>query len=165
MRHKALRSAILEVGLFYQKGWSVDHIAHFTYQLQRRRLRIEDQAMRARLAAARQQEPERLMVAYQIEEPQAESRVGYAIRTSIEEARISNQRLIDRVRAQLSKRLSRPEEISDQELPCAVCGEPAIGWTYVNRDRNGHRVTDGYATCAAHSSEEAVERLIGTRAG
>ena len=165
MRHKALHSAVLEVGLYYQKGWSVDHIAHFTYHLQRRRLRTQEQAIRARRAAARQQEPERLMVAYQIEEPQAESRVGYAIRTSIEEARITNQRLIDRVRAQLSKRLSRSEEINDLELPCAVCGEPATGWTYVNRDRNGHRVTDGYATCAAHSSEEAVERLIGTRAG
>ncbi len=165
MRHKALHSAVLEVGLHYQKGWSVDHIAHFTYHLQRRRLRAQEQAIRARRAAARQREPEQLTVAYQIEEPQAEARVGYAVRTSVEEARITNQRLFDRVRAQLSKRLSRSEEIDDLELPCAVCGEQATGWTYINRDHDGHRVTDGYATCAAHRSEESLERVVGTRTG
>ena len=38
----------MEVGLFYEKGWSRDRIARFTFRLQRRRLR----AMRSAQAQA-----------------------------------------------------------------------------------------------------------------
>ena len=39
MTRSVLRSAILEVGLFYEKGWSAERIAKFTYRLRRRRAR------------------------------------------------------------------------------------------------------------------------------
>ena len=51
------------------------------------------------------------------------------------------------------------------ELPCAACGEPATGWSYFAHDRGGQRVIDGYATCAAHRSDESPGELTETRAG
>lgn len=44
MRQAALHSAVLEVRLYYEKGWSRGRIAKFAFGLQRRRLR----AIRAR---------------------------------------------------------------------------------------------------------------------
>ena len=46
MGNGALHSAVLEVRLFYEKGWSRERIARFTSRLNRRRLR----AIRARQA-------------------------------------------------------------------------------------------------------------------
>ena len=48
MRRSTLHSAVMEVGLFYEKGWSRDRIARFTFRLQRRRQR----AMRSAQAQA-----------------------------------------------------------------------------------------------------------------
>ena len=53
MTRTALRSAVLEVGLFYEKGWSPERIARFTFRLQRRRRRAEEAAARADQAAHR----------------------------------------------------------------------------------------------------------------
>jgi hypothetical protein len=44
MRNGALHSAVLEVRLYYEKGWTRDRSARFTFRLNRRRLR----AIRAR---------------------------------------------------------------------------------------------------------------------
>jgi hypothetical protein len=44
MTRTALRSAVLEVGLFYEKGWSPERIARFTFRLQRRRRRAAEAA-------------------------------------------------------------------------------------------------------------------------
>ena len=49
MRNGAIHSAVLEVRLFYEKGWSRERIARFTFGLQRRRLR----AIRVRQAPVR----------------------------------------------------------------------------------------------------------------
>ena len=53
MARSALHSAVLEVGLFYEKGWSPERIARFTSRLQRRRRRAEEAAARADRAARR----------------------------------------------------------------------------------------------------------------
>lgn len=164
MTRRALHSAVLEVGLFFQKGWSVDHIARFTFLLHHRQLRAQKAAARAQMAA-RGPQPERLPVAYQIHQRQADAQIAYEVAPSRAEARATNQRLVDRVRAQLSKRLSRSERTDGLGLPCSVCGEPATGWTYIHTDHDGQRVIDGFATCAAHRAEESVERVIETRAG
>jgi hypothetical protein len=73
--------------------------------------------------------------------------------------------LFDRLHALLRKRLSGPGAPDRLGLPCAACGQPATGWSYVVHDRDGQRVIDGYATCAAHRSDESIEKLAGTRAG
>jgi hypothetical protein len=77
MTRTSLRSAVMEVGLFYEKGWSVDRIARFTFRLHRRRLRALDEAAHARRAAlaSNGQGPS---VAYQIE-PEPDSRIGYDV--------------------------------------------------------------------------------------
>jgi hypothetical protein len=163
MTRKALHSAVLEVGLYFQKGWSVDHIAWFTHRLQRRRQRASDEAARARIAA-RAIHAQGLTVPYQIE-PHPDPSIGYAVSTSTAEARIANERLFDRLRARLSKRLSGSESRHRLGLPCAACGQPATGWNYVAHDEDGQRVIEGYATCAAHRLEESQETLAGTRTG
>ena len=150
MTPKTLRSAVLEVGLHYQKRWSVDRIARFTYRLNRRRIRAEEAAARASRAAS--QAPGQAQgVAFQIGQ-EGDPRIALAEAMAAAEARKANQRLFDRVRAQLSRRLSRSDEPSAVNEPCWVCGKPATHWTYVDRD---HRVraTDGYATCAEHHSD------------
>jgi hypothetical protein len=163
MTRKALRSAVLEVGLYYQKGWSVDHIAWFTFRLHRRRLRAREEAARVR-RAARAVHAKGLTVPYQIE-PHPDRSIGYAISTSTAEARIANDRLFDRLRARLSKRLSGSESRHRLGLPCVACGQPATGWNYVAHDEDGQRVIDGYATCAEHRSEESLETVAATRTG
>lgn len=44
MTRTVLHSAVLEVGLFYQKGWSTERIATFTFRLRRRRRRATEAA-------------------------------------------------------------------------------------------------------------------------
>lgn len=163
MTHKAVHSAVLEVGLHYQKGWSVDRIARFTFRLHRRRLRAQEEAARRRRAAGAARLRE-LPIAYQIGEA-GDPGIGYGATVSAAEARTTNQRLFNRVRAQLSKRLSRSAGREGLDLRCSVCDKPATGWTYITRDHDGGRVTDGYATCAAHRSEESLEKVAETRAG
>ncbi len=163
MTRKALHSAILEVGLYYQRGWSVDHIAWFTFRLHRRRLRAREEAARAR-RAARALQAQGLAVPYGIGS-HPEHRVGYVVATSTADARTANERLFDRVRVGLSKRLSRSDARDRLGLPCAACGKPATGWSYVVDFDGDQQVVDGYATCAAHRSEEALETSAGTRTG
>lgn len=163
MTRKVLYSAILEVGLYYQKGWSVDHIAWFTFRLHRRRLRAREEAARAR-RAARAPRAEGLAVPYAIES-HPEPRVGYVVTTSTAEAKTANERLLDRLRVGLSKRLSRSDARDPLGLPCAACGKPATGWSYVVDGDGGQQVVDRYATCAAHRSDEALETSAGTRTG
>lgn len=43
---------------------------------------------------------------------------------------------------------------------CAVCAEPATGWTRIDGMADGKPVIDGYPTCLAHRSREAVEQLL-----
>ena len=162
MKRKALRSAVLEVGLYYQKGWSVDRIAWFTFHLHRRRLRAREEAARIR-RDARAGRGQGLTVPYQIE-PHPDRSIAYSVPISRAEA-VANERLFDRLRARLSKRLSGSEERNRLGLPCAACGEPATGWNYVAHDEGGQRVIEGYAACAAHRTEESVEISAGTRTG
>jgi hypothetical protein len=63
MRNGAIHSAVLEVRLFYEKGWSQERIARFTFGLQRRRLR----AIRVRQAPVRGPMIPGLMAAFEIE--------------------------------------------------------------------------------------------------
>ena len=164
MMHKALRSAVLEVGLYYQKGWSVDHIAWFTHRLQRRRQRARDEAARAR-RAARALAAQGLAVPYQIE-LHPDRATAYAVAPATTGPRTaSERRLFDRLRARLSRRSSGSQARNHLGLPCATCGQPAVGWNYVAHDENGLRVIDGYATCATHRTEEPAETLAGTRTG
>lgn len=72
--------------------------------------------------------------------------------------------LFHRLRVLLGQSLSGPEARNSLGLPCATCGEPANGWSYVAHDRNGQRVIDGYATCAAHQAEESLQETAGTQA-
>jgi hypothetical protein len=77
MTRTSLRSAVMEVGLFYQKGWSVDRIARFTFRLHRRRLRALDAAALARTTAlaSNGQGPS---VAYQID-AEPDPWIGYEV--------------------------------------------------------------------------------------
>ena len=77
MTRTSLRSAVMEVGLFYQKGWSVDRIARFTFRLHRRRVRALDAAAEARTAAlaSNGHEP---TIAYQIE-AEPDPWIGYEV--------------------------------------------------------------------------------------
>ena len=162
MTARSLHSAVLEVGLHYQKRWSVDEIARFAFRLKRRRLRAEKATARARRVA----HPVPLHprgVAFQIR-PTGDSRHPFAEAVSAADARKANQRLFERVRAQLSRRLSRSEERERVDLPCLVCGRRATGWTYLNRNHFNVRAIDGYPTCAAHRSEESLKQVAGTRA-
>ena len=164
MTPRTLRSAMLEVGLHYQKHWSVDRIARFTFRLRRRRIRADEAAARASRAARQapaQAAAQAEGVAFQIG-PEGDPRIALAEAMAATEARNANQRLFDRVRAQLSRRLSRSDEDAAVNEPCWVCGKPATRWTYVDRD---HRVraTDGYATCAEHHSE-SLKQVAGTGA-
>lgn len=161
MTPRSLRSAVLEVGLYYQKGWSTDHIARFTFRLHRRRLQAQEAAARARWAA-RPRTVEAAGIAYQIG-PSGAPRVGFAEVVAAAEARRANQRLVDRVRAGLSRRLSRSEKQAGVGEPCWVCGKPATVWAYVDRDHRV-RLTDGYATCVEHFSEESSKQVAETRA-
>ena len=147
MTRKALHSALLEVGLFYQRGWSQDRIAWFAHRLRRRRIRAEDAVARARKAA------EQRTVVFEIPE-EATSPAGAT----------ANERLVARVRAGLSRQLAADARTA-MGFVCAVCGEPATGWTRIEGFADGRRVTDGYATCLAHRSREAVEQLLITRTG
>lgn len=74
-------------------------------------------------------------------------------------------RLLVRVRALLKMQVSELGAHDRLGLPCAACGEPATGWSYVAHDRGGQRVIDGYATCAAHRSDESLDEVTETRAG
>jgi hypothetical protein len=163
MMHKALRSAVMEVGLYYQKGWSVDHIAWFTHRLQRRRQRARDEAARAR-RAVRALAAQGLAVPYQIG-LHPDRTIAYAVAAATTGPRTANERLFDRLRARLSRRLSGSEARSHLGLPCAACGKPAVGLNYVAHDEDGQQIIDGYATCADHRSEESVETLAGTQTG
>ncbi len=77
MTRTSLRSALMEVGLFYEKGWSVDRIARFMFRLQRRRLRALDAAAHARTDAfpPNGHGPD---VAYRIE-PDPDPWIGYEV--------------------------------------------------------------------------------------
>ncbi len=163
MTQRALHSAVMEVGLYYQKGWTVDHISWFTFHLQRRRLRAREKAARTRWAA-RASHGQALAVPYQIESHPDRS-VAYAVSASMAGARTANERLFDRVRARLGRRQSRPAAIERLGLPCSECGQPAVGWNYAVHDVDGERVIDGYATCAAHRSNEALEPMAASRTG
>ena len=72
--------------------------------------------------------------------------------------------LVARVRAGLRKGLAADER-SAMGFVCAVCAEPATGWTRIDGIADGRPVIDGYATCLAHRSREAVEQLLVTRVG
>jgi hypothetical protein len=159
MTRRSLHSAVLEVGLYYEKRWSVDEIARFTFRLKRRRLRAEKRAARARRAAR----PIPLRVAYQIGPAGGRPAAQVPVMTQAD-ARKANQRLLERVRAQLSRRLMRAADRERIDLPCLVCGRPATGWTYLSRHHNNVLATDAYATCGAHRSEESVKQLAGTGA-
>jgi hypothetical protein len=163
MKRKALHSAVMEVGLYFQKGWSVDHIAWFTHRLQRRRQRARDEAARAR-RAARALAAQGLGLPFQIE-LHPDRAIAYAVAPATTGPRTANERLFDRLRARLSRRLSGSEARNHLGLPCVTCGRPAVGWNYVAHDEDGQRVIDGYATCAEHRSEESVETLAGTQTG
>jgi hypothetical protein len=151
----------MEVGLYYQKGWSTDHISRFTFRLNRRRIRAQEAAARARWAA-RQVSVQVHGVAYRIG-PSGDPHVGFAEVMAAAEERRAHQRLLDRVRAQLSRRLSRSGEDAAVNEPCWICGKPATVWTYVDRDHRV-RVTDGYATCAEHFAAESPKQVAETRA-
>ncbi|MGZ8563203.1 MAG: hypothetical protein ACXWWU_06255 [Candidatus Limnocylindria bacterium] len=148
---------MLEVGLHYQKRWSVDRIARFTFRLHRRRLRAQEVAARARWTTRHAQG-----VAYRIG-PSGDPHIGFAEVMAAAETRRANQRLLDRVRAQLSRRLSRSNEQAAVNEPCWICGKPATVWSYVDRDHRV-RVTDGYATCAEHFAAESPKEVAETRA-
>jgi hypothetical protein len=165
MTAKSLRSAVMEVGLYYQKGWSTDHIARFTFRLSRRRLRAQEFAARARWAATPRQVRG---IAYRIG-PSGDPRVGFAEVMAAAEARRANSRLLDRVRDRLTRRLSRSHEPGRISGPCWICGKPATLWAYVD-DAHRVRLTDGYPTCAQHFSQEAPrqkapKQVAETRAG
>ena len=162
MTPRSLHSAVLEVGLHYQKRWSVDEIARFTFRLKRRRLRAQKATART-LRAARPVPLHPHGVAFQIAAP-ADRRATFAEAITAADARKANQRLFDRVRAQLSRRLLRSEAKERVDLPCLVCGRPATGWTYLNRNHFNVRATDAYATCAAHRSEESLKQVAGSQA-
>lgn len=74
------------------------------------------------------------------------------------------ERLVAQVRAGLRKGLAADER-SAMGFVCAVCAEPATGWTRIDGIADGKPVIDGYATCLAHRSREAVEQLLVTRVG
>jgi hypothetical protein len=150
MKAKSIHSAVMEVGLYYQKGWSADHIARFTFRLNRRRLRAQESAARARWAAHPRQARG---IAYRIG-PSGDPRVGFAEVMAAAEARRANSRLLDRVRERLTRRLARSHGPEAAAGPCWICGKPATLWAYVDGQ---HRVklTDGYPTCAEHFSQEA----------
>lgn len=76
MTRTSLRSAVMEVGLFYQKGWSADRIARFTFRLHRRRLRAQEAIGRAQRTASPFDRV--AAVAYQIE-PQRDPWVAYEV--------------------------------------------------------------------------------------
>lgn len=39
-------------------------------------------------------------------------------------------------------------------LPCGVCGQPSVGWTYTTlTDDEGHDVIEAYSACDAHRLE------------
>jgi hypothetical protein len=76
----------------------------------------------------------------------------------------ASERLVARVRAGLRKRLAADER-SAMGFVCAVCAEPATGWTRIDGIADGKPVIDGYATCLAHRSRETVEQLLVTRVG
>ena len=73
--------------------------------------------------------------------------------------------LLLRLGTMLGVQASGPGAHDLPELPCAACGEPATGWSFFTHDRGGQRVIDGYATCAAHHSDESPRELTETRAG
>lgn len=164
MTRKALHSALLEVGLYFEKGWSVDRIARFTYRLRRRRIHADDPAERTSMVAPGLQNEQRT-VGYAIEQTPVDSRVAINVapsRTTTDPT--EDERLVARVRAGLSRRIAADQR-SAMGFACAVCGEPATGWTRIDSIADGKPVIDGYATCLAHRSPEAVEQLLVTRSG
>jgi hypothetical protein len=158
MTAKSLHSAVMEVGLYYQKGWSTDHIARFTFRLHRRRLRAQESAARARWAAHPRQARG---IAYRIG-PSGDPRVEFAEVMAAAEARRGNSRLLDRVRDHLTRRLSRSPQPQHVSGPCWICGQPAALWAYVDGDHRV-RLTDGYPTCAQHLSQEAPKQEAPTQ--
>jgi len=148
MTRKTLHSALLEVGLYFEKGWSVDRIARFTYRLRRRRIHADDPAERTSMVAPGLQNEQRT--------------VGFAIEQTPVDSRVAIN--VARVRAGLSRRIAADQR-SAMGFACAVCGEPATGWTRIDSIADGKPVIDGYATCLAHRSPEAVEQLLVTRSG
>jgi hypothetical protein len=84
MTRTVLRSAVLEVGLFYQKGWSPERIAAFTFRLQRRRRRAAEAAARDG-QFGRGQQGEWLAVPFQIEAG-PDPWIGYDVAPSDDEA-------------------------------------------------------------------------------
>jgi hypothetical protein len=70
---------------------------------------------------------------------------------------------------QLTVSFAIPEVPADHRsatgFVCAVCAGPATGWTRIEGIADGRPVIDGYATCRAHRSREAVEQLLVTHVG
>ncbi len=99
MTRRTLHSAVLEVGLFYEKRWPKDRIAWFTQHLTRRRLREQAAAARAQKAAAAP--------------PSAQLQPAAGIAFPIS----SRDALVDQVRADLSRTLSDAERADAQEWP------------------------------------------------
>lgn len=67
---------------------------------------------------------------------------------------------LDRVRRAVSRDQAPAMELG---LPCSVCGEPAIGWSFTSSVRGGVQVIDGTPVCAAHGAEP--EELTSSKAG
>ncbi len=114
----------------------------------------------ARRKSGSRSEDEQLTVSFAIPEGPGEAARSDATATGA----AASERLVARVRAGLRKRLAADER-SALGFVCAVCAEPATGWTRIDGIADGKPVADGYATCAAHRSREAVEQLLVTRVG
>lgn len=114
----------------------------------------------ARREAASRSEAEQLTVSFAIPEGPRGAAPADAPATGA----AASERLVARVRAGLRKRLAADER-SAMGFACAVCAEPATGWTRIDGIADGKPVIDGYATCLAHRSREAVEQLLVTRVG
>ncbi len=113
-----------------------------------------------RKKSASRLEDEQLTVSFAIPEGP-----GEAVRSDVPATgAAASERLVAQVRAGLRKQLAADER-SAMGFACAVCAEPATGWTRIDGIADGKPVVDGYATCFAHRSREAVEQLLVTRVG
>jgi len=52
----------------------------------------------------------------------------------------------------LLRRSDRAADLTD--LPCAVCGAPAEGWSYNIYSQSGTQVVEGSAVCQLHQAAE-----------
>ena len=44
----------------------------------------------------------------------------------------------------------KPHRTSSETLPCAICGAPAVTWSYRSSDRAEVQVIEGSPVCASH---------------